>query len=516
MKLQQLKWSLPSAIWLLLATTGGVTADEKPNVVIILADDMGYGDIHALNPDSRIPTPHLDQLAAQGVTFRDAHSASAVCTPTRYSLLTGRYSWRTPMKRGVLGGYSKPMLKSDRATIGTLMQRAGYHTGAVGKWHLGMDMPLKKSDANIKQWQGDPGIDFAGVISDSPIHHGFDYYFGVSASLDMAPYVFIRNDRFTALPTTQQPGVPFPHFIRKGPRAEDFVIDQVLDRLVGEAVGFIDEQSKKPEPYFLYVPFTAPHKPTQPNKKFRGTTELGEYGDFIAQVDDAVGQILAAVDAADRAQQTETCVVFTSDNGSYMFRYDDETKPDHTDDEKIQGFRAANHRANGPWRGTKADIYEAGHHVPFFVRWPGVLPAGASVDQPICQVDLFATCAEIVNQPLADDEGEDSFSILDIALGKKANRPAPIIHQSGSGMLALRNADWKLIAGTGSGGRQKPKGQADKKPFQLFNIKRDPAESSNVASQEKEIVASLSRELETLRSAKGSREKYTSAMPEQN
>lgn len=494
---------------ILLAANGFLQADQKPNVVIILADDMGYGDVHALNPDSRIPTPHLDQLAAEGVTFRDAHSASAVCTPTRYSLLTGRYSWRTPMKRGVLGGYSKPMLKPDRATIGTLMQRAGYHTGAVGKWHLGMDMPLKKSDANIKQWQGDPGIDFAGLISDSPIHHGFDYYFGVSASLDMAPYVFIRNDRFTALPTQQQSGVPFPHFIRKGPRAEDFVIDQVLDRLVNEAVGFIDKQSKTPEPYFLYVPFTAPHKPTQPNKKFRGMTELGEYGDFIAQVDDAVGQILAAVDASDKAQKTKTCVVFTSDNGSYMFRYDDDSKPDHTDDDKIQGFRATNHRANGPWRGTKADIYEAGHHVPFFIRWPGVLPEATTVDQPICQVDLFATCAEIVNQPLTANEGEDSFSILDMAHGKKINRPAPIIHQSGSGMLAIRKGDWKLIAGTGSGGRQKPKGEADKKPFQLYNIQADPAESKNLASQKTQQVTSLSNELEELRNARGSREKYS-------
>lgn len=187
------------SLWLSAIAPAAADADS-PNIVIILADDMGFGDVQALNPDSRIPTPHLDRLQEEGCAFLDAHSSSGVCTPTRYSLLTGRYSWRTPMKSGVLGGYSKPMIKPDRATIATLLKRAGYQTGAVGKWHLGMEMPLAREDANIRQWQGDPGIDFGGVITDSPVHHGFDYYFGVSASLDMAPYVYIRNDRFTKLP----------------------------------------------------------------------------------------------------------------------------------------------------------------------------------------------------------------------------------------------------------------------------------------------------------------------------
>ena len=461
------------------------TPSQRPNIVVILADDMGYGDVHALNPDSKIPTPYLDQLAASGMTFSDGHSASAVCTPTRYSLLTGRYSWRTPMKRGVLGGYGKPMIKPDRATIATMLKRAGYKTGAVGKWHLGMQMPLLKGDAKIGQWEGDPGIDWDGVISDSPIHHGFDFYFGVSASLDMAPYVYIRNDRFTMKPTEQQPAVKFSHFVRKGPKAADFEMDGVLDRLVEEANGFIQRESKSEEPYFLYVPFTAPHKPTQPKPEFKGKTELGEYGDFIAQVDDSVGQILKVIDDSGKADNT--LVVFTSDNGSYMNRFDDDRR-DHTDDDTIQGFRATSHRANGPWRGTKADIYEAGHHVPFFVRWNGKVKAGSKADQVICQTDLFATFAEIVGKDLADNEAEDSFSLLAAMQGKEFKRGAPVIHQSGSGMLAIRKDNWKVIAGNGSGGRQKPKGKNNEKPYQLFDLQKDPTESKDLAEEHPDVL----------------------------
>jgi arylsulfatase A-like enzyme len=406
------------------------------------------------------------------------------------------------MKSGVLGGYSPPLLEPERATIASLLKRAGYQTGAVGKWHLGMRMPLLEEDANTRQWQGDPGIDFAGVISDSPVHHGFDYYFGVSASLDMAPYVYIRNDRFTAQPTLQQPAVGFPHFVRQGPRAADFVIDQVLDRPVEEASGFIGRQATRSAPWFLYVPFTAPHKPTQPHPRFRGTTGLGEYGDFIAQVDDAVGQILAAIEST--GQSESTLVVFTSDNGSYMHRFDDASRRDHTDDETIQGYRADSHTANGPWRGTKADIYEGGHHVPFLVRWPGRLPANRVANSTICQVDLFATCAEVAGQSLRDDEAEDSFSFLDVALGKDARRPAAVIHQSVSGMLALRQDQWKLIAGNGSGGRQQPRGKPWEQPWQLYDLQQDPAETRDLAAQRPAIVSQLGDLLERYRQS-GSR-----------
>ena len=508
-----MKLTSPLGIFFLFFLVPGIAQgwqtknEDLPNIVIILADDMGFGDVRALNPKSKIATPNLDRLHEEGCTFLDAHSPSSVCTPTRYSLLTGRYSWRTPMKRGVLQGYSKPMLEPDRVTIASKLKAAGYQTGIVGKWHLGMEMPMKQNDADVPQFKGDPGIDFAGQISDSPIHHGFDYYFGVSASLDMAPYVYIRNDRFTALPTVQQPAVKFPHFVRRGPRAEDFVIDECLDRLVDEATTFIRDKSADDEsPYFLYVPFTAPHKPTQPNDKFRGTTELGPYGDFIAQVDDAVGQILSAVRAGSAGNNRKTMLVFTSDNGSYMHRYDQPRK-DHVDDTNVQGFRAENHQANGPWRGTKADIYEAGHRVPFFVYWPGTVPAGSVARETVCHVDLFATCAEIIGQPLTDDEAEDSFSILKMAEGDKtATRPVPVIHQAVSGMLAIRDGDWKMIAGNGSGGREKPAGKMDEGPFMLFNLQTDPGETNDLAEQHPDVLKKLTDKLAKIRHhEKGSR-----------
>ena len=464
---------------------------ERPNIVLILADDMGYGDVKANNPLSKILTPHLDRLANQGMRFTDAHSPSAVCTPTRYGVLTGRYSWRTDMKRGVLGGYSPALLESDRMTLGNLLQSAGYQTAAIGKWHLGMAMPFKTAEKNTSPWQGDPGIDFAGVITDSPIHHGFDYYFGVSASLDMAPYVYIRNDRFTMLPTEQQPAVKFPHFVRRGPRAKDFIIDEALDRLTDEAVEFITKSAAGDHPFFLYFPLTAPHKPTQPHQRFQGKTDLGEYGDFIVQVDDTVGRVMSAIDSADIAENT--LVLYTSDNGSYMFRYGDPRQKDHTDEDHIQGYRESNHVANGPFRGTKADIFEAGHHVPFFVRWPAVVASGSVCDTTVCHVDLFATFAEILGHQLGQSTAEDSCSFLGNLQGDSSSRGAPVIHQSGNGTLAIRDGKWKLVLSNGSGGREKPTGKPMQKPFQLFDLAADQGETRDLASDQPNVVQELTQ-----------------------
>lgn len=479
---------------------GGLPAaeSEKPNIVIILADDMGYGDVHALNPGSKIPTPNLDRLAAEGMTFTDAHSPSAVCTPTRYGLLTGRYSWRSRLKHGVLGGYSPPLVEKERSTIATLLKARGYHTGGVGKWHLGMALPFKKSEgADRARWDGDPGIDFGGVITDSPIHHGFDTYFGVCASLDMAPYVYVRDDRFTMLPTHQQRAVKFPHFVRKGPRAEDFVFDRVLDRLKDEAVAFITKAAGGEKPFFLYLALTAPHKPTQPHERFRGRTALGEYGDFVAQVDWTVGQVLEAIGSA--GVSTNTLVVYTSDNGSYMYRYDDPSRRDHVDDATVQGYRAEHHRANGPFRGTKADIWEAGHHVPFLVRWPGHVEQGSRCGETVCLTDLYATCAEVVGARLTNDEAQDSFSLLSLLGGENAHRGGPVIHHSGAGMFAIRDGKWKLVLGNGSGGRERPKGKPFAKPYQLFDMSTDIAETTNLAGRYPDVVERLTTEFEHIR-----------------
>jgi arylsulfatase A len=476
-----------------------VSAPERPHIVVILADDMGYGDVAALNPTSKIPTPNLDRLAAEGMTFSDAHSPSAVCTPTRYGLLTGRYCWRSPLKRGVLGGYSPPLLEEGRSTIADLLRGVGYRTAAVGKWHLGMALPRKegaKAGAEATPWFGDPGIDFSGVITDSPIHHGFDRYFGVSASLDMAPYVYVRDDRFTMLPSEQQEAVPFPYFVRQGPRAKDFVIDEVLDRLADEAVAFIREASRGEKPFFLYLPLTAPHKPTQPHPRFRGRTALGEYGDFVAQVDATAGRVLQALQESGVAD--ETLVVYTSDNGSYMRRYDESAEKDHVDDSTQHGFKASSHRANGPLRGTKADIWEAGHRVPFFVRWPGQVEAGSRCETTVCLTDLYATCAEVVDAALSRNMAEDSLSLVPLLRGTATVRGAPVVHHSVNGTFAIRDGRWKLVLGNGSGGREKPKGKPFQKPYQLFDLSTDLGETRDVAAAHPEWVARLEARLDEI------------------
>ena len=479
-------------------------AAEGPHIVVILADDMGYGDVHALNPESRLATPHLDRLAGESLTFTDGHSPSAVCTPTRYGLLTGRYCWRTRLKRGVLGGYSRPLLTPQRATLGSLLQNCGYHTAAVGKWHLGMDLPLRAGQRQQEsRWDGDGGVDFGGRITDSPLQHGFDSYYGVSASLDMAPYVYIRNDRFTMQPTQQQRAVKFPHFVRQGPRAEDFVMDKVLDRLTDEAVACIRRGAAAPQPLFLYLALTAPHKPAQPHPRFRGKTGLGEYGDFVAQVDAAVGRVLAAIDVA--GIRNETLVVYSSDNGSYMYRFDGGKRRDHVEDVTVQGYRSEHHRANGPFRGTKADIYEAGHHVPLFVRWPGHTRPGTRCVQTVCLTDLFATCAEVAGAALSRDMAEDSFSLVRMLHGESVRRGAPVIHHSVGGMFAIRDGRWKMIAGNGSGGRAKPRGKPFSEPYQLYDLEADMGETRDVSAMHPEIVARLTSQLTTLRRAGRSR-----------
>ena len=462
-------------------------SEATPNVVIILADDLGWGDVGAMYPESAIATPSMDRLAEEGMRFTDAHSPAAVCTPTRYGLLTGRYSWRTRLARSVLNGYSPPLIETDRPTLGTLLQAQGYRTAAVGKWHLGMDM---RRDSF-----GD--VDFRARIADSPIHHGFDAYFGVSASLSAPPYVWIRNDRFTAVPARWQWPQRFPRYMQSGLRAEDFVVDEVLDRLVEEAADFIDRASQTDDPFFLYLPLTAPHLPAQPHARFRGRTGLGEYGDFVAQVDDAVGQVLEALDEAGAAD--ETLVFFTSDNGSYMRRLDD-TERDHVTRSSIDGYRVGRHRSNADWRGRKADIWEGGHRVPFVVRWPGVVGAGTETAATVVHTDLYATLADVVGVTLEPEVAPDSVSLLPMLRGEAATRDVPVVHHSGSGMFAIRHGPWKLVLGTGSGGRQEPQGTPFARPYQLFNLSRDPVEAHDVSAQQPGVAEQLEAAFERFRS----------------
>ena len=462
----------------------GAQFDTRPNIVLILADDMGYGDVRALNPESRIATPNLDRLASQGMTFRDAHTPSSVCTPTRYGLLTGRYCWRSSLKRGVLNGYSPPLVEKERMTVAALLQGQGYRTGVVGKWHLGLG--FEKSN--------DGKIDFNRPVHHGPNDLGFEFSLIIPASLDFPPYVYLRNGRVTQPQVVAQPASQFPAFLRRGERAPDLVMEDVLDHLLGAAQAFIRDGAGKP-PFFLYFPLTAPHKPVLPHSRFRGQTGLGPYGDFITQVDWTVGQVLKTLNEAGVAENT--LVIYTSDNGSFMYRRPSGT--DHVDDPTIQAYRETRHRANGPWRGTKADIWEAGHRVPFFARWPGKISPGSHCDTTVCLTDFFATAAAIVDAELPAGAAPDSFSLLELLEGRRPSRKRPaVIHHSVAGMFAIREGSWKLVLGNGSGGREAPRGKPFDKPYHLFDLDRDPSETTNRLSEHPDIAARLTNKFEEI------------------
>jgi arylsulfatase A len=473
--------SLLAAALLALLPGPPVLVAAPPNIVFILADDMGYGDVQVLNRKSSIPTPNLDRIASEGMTFHDAHSPSAVCTPTRYGLLTGRYCWRSRLKRGVLNGYGTPLIEPDRATVASVLQDAGYHTGIVGKWHLGLDF--------AKSVDGD-SLDFSKTVKGNPGTYGFDESYIIPASLDFPPYVYIQNGAVTDPATVVQPAQKFPAFLRKGPRSEDLVMEDCLDRLLAEATSFIRRRSTEEQPFFLYFPLTAPHKPVLPHSRFQGSTKLGPYGDFIAQVDWTVGQVLEAIDQCRIA--SNTLVIYTSDNGSFMLRRDSKDAAGHVDDETIQAFRFDRHRSNHVFRGTKADIWEAGHHVPFLARWPGVIEQESSCDQTICLVDFFATAAEIAEARVPEGAAQDSFSLLPLMHGKPWASPRdPVIHHSAGGAFAIRQGQWKLVLCNGSGGRQQPRGKPFEKPFFLFDMTSDISERNNLIDDHPEIARKL-------------------------
>ena len=473
---------------------GQVAWAAKPNIVFILADDMGYGDVQALNPRSKIPTPHLNRLAKEGMTFTDAHSPSAVCTPTRYAALTGRYCWRSKLKRGVLNGYGAPLLEPNRETVAGMLRKNGYHTSVVGKWHLGLG------------YQKNAGgeIDYAKPITDGPNQHGFDYSFIIPASLDFPPYIYIKDGTITELPTVKQPAVRFPGYLRSGPRQPGLTMDDCLDDLTKEAGQVIRDRAKGKQPFFLYFPFTAPHKPVQPHPRFIGKSKLGLYGDFVMHVDWTVGQVMQALESA--GVEKNTLLIYTSDNGSFMYRRGADETEDHVSDSTVQAYNEKHHTANGDLRGTKADVWEAGHRVPFFARWPGVIEAGSVCEKTTAHVDLFATCAEIAGGTLLENSAEDSFSWLPLFKGGDWSRPrAPVINHSASGIFALRSGKWKLIAGNGSGGRQAPKGRPFQKPFMLFDLQADLGEKNDLAEAKPELVEELTVKLEAVRSKGRSR-----------
>lgn len=457
---------------------------SPPNIVIILADDMGYGDIQQYNPTSTIPTPNLNRLSEEGLVFQDAHTPSSVCTPTRYGLMTGRYAWRSRLKSGVLSGYSPTLIEADRQTLGHLLTGAGYETGVVGKWHLGLGWPwvgdtLPTGVDKLMFLPEETAIDFSQPLTIGARENGFAYSFLVPGSLDMGPYVFVENNQAVAEPVADSlfPGGRFPAFIRPGQVAASFKFDQVLQHLGDKATAFIARQAQSEKPFFLYMPLTGPHKPALPNPAFRGKSGLGPYADLVMEVDHTVGRVMQALE--DVGLTENTVFIYTSDNGSYMYRRE-EGETDHVSDSTKQAYLAAHHTANGNWRGTKADIWEAGHRVPFILRYPDQVKPGA-VDQPICLTDVLATVCELVGQSHDPNQAEDSYSFLSLIRGESVSRP-PIVHHSVRGMFSLRKGGYKLVFGNGSGGREKPAGKKFEQPYQLFNLKEDPQEKIDLGT----------------------------------
>jgi arylsulfatase A len=463
---------------------------SAPNIVIILADDMGYGDIQAFNPNSEVPTPHITRLAEEGIMFMDAHTPSSICTPTRYGLLTGRYCWRSSLKRGVLRGYSPPLIEENRVTIAGYLKGKGYRTGVVGKWHLGLGFQKDSSGEDESRNK----FDLTKTLISSPNNNGFDYSFVLPASLDFEPYLYVRNDRvvdteFDSVPTTN-----FPHFWREGIKSRSLEFDQVLDDLLLEAKAFIERESKSKEPFFLYFPLTAPHKPVIPTENFIGTSGKGLYGDFVVQIDWTVGEILKLLEAMEIDENT--LVIFASDNGSPMYRMNSTTDPDHVTDKTLAYYNSSSHKANGLLRGIKGDTYEGGHRVPFIVRWPAKFPGGFKSDEAICLTDIFETLVEVTGGTKPEGSAEDSYSFFPIISGEKKSveRPPVIHHSGGKGMFAIRKDNWKLILGDGSGARTKPIGIPFQEPYQLYDLANDITESNNLIDQEMKIAEKLKKE----------------------
>ncbi len=484
-------------------TASGDEPSRPPNIIVILADDLGYADVSCYG--GKISTPHVDRIAAEGVRFTDAHSSSAVCTPTRYALLTGRYNWRSRLKRSVLGGLSPRLIEADRETIASWLGQHGYHSACVGKWHLGMDWVVKPgkqvSEYSIESRDQVFNVDYSKPITNGPNEVGFDYFYGISASLDMVPYAFIEQDRVTELPTEDRDFAMMHdrdedrRRTRKGPTAPGFDAADVLPQLAKKSVAYIDRRAESAkatgddrQPFFLYVPFASPHTPILPTEPWQGESEINPYADFVMETDWAVGEILKALDRNGLAD--DTLIVFTSDNGcSPQARFDELAEHDHL--------------PSGPFRGHKADLFEGGHRVPLVVRWPGKVAAGGESAQLVCQTDLFATAAEIVAADLPDDTAEDSYSFLGAAKDPSAASDRDhLVSHSINGSFAIREGDWKLMLCPDSGGWSAPRpgrnAAKDLASRQLYHLGDDPGERDNRIAEQDALAERLLRRLEEI------------------
>lgn len=475
----------------------------RPNILILYADDLGYGDLGIQNSESRIPTPNLDQLARRGMRFTDGHSSSGVCTPSRYAMLTGRYHWRD--FHGIVDVFGKSVFQADRLTLPMMLQQQGYHTACIGKWHLGWDWeaiknpqsPPLQSTNGKKAVFGPDAFEWDQPIPGGPLERGFDYYFGDDV-INFPPYAWIENDKFVTAPnaefdTRQWKKIKEGNWeCRPGPMCADWDPYQVLPTLARKGVEFIQAQSGKDQPFCLYFALPSPHAPIIPNDEWDGKSQAGAYGDFVCQTDAICGQLLHALE--DSGQSENTIVIFTADNGSEHYAYQRDAK--------------FGHWSSNPFRGAKRDLYEGGHHVPFVIRWPGLTPAGSVSNALVSQIDLFATLAVFFQVTLPDNAAEDSHNLLPVLTGESAPVRTHHVHNTGPDRYALRSGDWILI--NTENGYQNPINiawekrhqypAADDQPTELYDWTHDVEQRHNVAAKHPDKVVELQTLLTTIRS----------------
>lgn len=494
----------------------------RPNIVCVLADDMGYGDVSCLNPSGRIATPHLDRLAREGMAFTDAHASSSVCSPSRYSLLTGRYNWRSPLQRGIVGLYGDPLIAPDRLTVPALLKRHGYRTACIGKWHLGQGWAFKPDPDTFcpagarrsRTAAGVPAPDleatpeqqarwqeaFSRPTTGGPTTRGFDTYFGVDVP-NWPPYCFIENDRTVGIPSEFLPsrlvGDNLASF--SGPAMPYWHFEQLLPTWAKKADACIAERARAREPFFLYLPLTSPHTPLSVNKPWIGRSGLNNlYADLVLETDDVLGRVMDSL--ARHGVADNTLVIFASDNGCAHYI-------------GAKDLEAQGHFPSAGFRGYKSDAWDGGHRIPLLARWPGVIRPGSVCGELVCLTDLMATCAEILGAALPADAGEDSVSLLPLLRGEGGPGRAHAVQHSIEGKFAVREGRWKLVLCPGSGGWTRSDAQAAREGLplvQLYDLQADPGETHNLHAERpdrvRELVALLRRLVADGRSTPGPRQ----------
>jgi len=481
---------------IVLPVRAGATG-AGPNIVVILADDLGYGDVHSYNPQSKIPTPNLDRLAAEGIRFTDAHAPDSVCTPSRYGLLTGRYAFRSRLRAGVLAPWGAPLIEEGRLTLPALLRQNGYATACIGKWHLGWSW-LTRDGLPPSSKDGFGNVDFTKPIPNGPTTRGFDSYFGVDLP-NYPPYCFIENDRTVGVPSVPAP-LQKGAINRPGPMLPGWNLTNIMPEITRRAVRYVEDAAHGTRPFFLYFSLTAPHYPIVPTEEFKGRSQAGDYGDYVAQVDGTVGEVLSALTRTGLA--SNTLVVFTSDNGPECVEVDPGA---------YARARRYDHWSMDGLRGVKRDTWEGGHRVAFLASWPGHVPRGTTSAETICHVDLMAACAALVGAKLPPTAGEDSCNILPALLGEKLKEPireATVLH-GGDGKFAIRQGEWVLIdapTGDGNGGKDRSgepewfkqqRGYTKNEfPGELYNLQNDLAQRRNLYGEKPDVVRRLKALLE--------------------